>query len=83
VPPGLGTAGVVPAAQVNVGAADNLASAGAEHGVGKAAALGEVLGVTLGVTEVVRRGHLVRPARPANPGKTGEQIAGDQAEPVA
>src|SRR4249920_90513 len=52
------------ARRVDIHAADDLAAAGAEHGVGEPAALGEVLRVALEVAQVFRQAHLVWPARP-------------------
>src|ERR1700683_3826320 len=52
------------ARRVDVQAADHVAGAGAEHGVGEPAALGEVLRVAFEVAQVFRQAHLVWPARP-------------------
>jgi hypothetical protein len=52
------------ARRVDVDAADDFAGAGAEHGVGEPAALGEVLRVAFEVAEVFRQAHLMWPARP-------------------
>ncbi len=63
--------------RVDVHAADDVAGAAAEHGVGEPAAPGEVLSVALEVAQVLGQGHLVWPALPgescgqlfpANPG---------------
>src|ERR1700733_8048742 len=51
------------ARRVDVHAADDVAGAGAEHGVGEPAALGEVLRVAFEVVQIFRQAHLVRPAR--------------------
>src|SRR5258708_4801552 len=52
-------AGVVLAARrVDVHAADDFAGAGAEHGVGEPAALGEVLRVAFEVAQILRQAHL-------------------------
>src|SRR5258708_7363668 len=51
------------ARRVDVHAADDFAGAGAEHGVGEPAALGEVLRVAFEVAQIFRQAHLVRPAR--------------------
>lgn len=74
VPPGLGAARAISAGRVDVDTADNVATAGAEHGVGKAAALGEVPCVALEVAEVVRRGHLVRPVAPGESGRSPDVV---------
>src|SRR6266568_7950061 len=50
--------------RVDVHAADDLAGADAQHGVGEPAALGEVLGVAFEVAQIVRQAHLVWPALP-------------------
>ena len=63
VPPALGAAArLMAAGRVDVHAADDVPGAGAEHGVGEPAALGEVLCVPLQVAETVTQGHLARPA---------------------
>src|SRR5580704_12771627 len=67
VPPGPGAVRAVSAGRVDVDTADNVAGAGAEHAVGKPAALSEVLRVAPEVAEVIRLGHLVRPAPPGEP----------------
>ena len=50
--------------RVDVHATDDFASAAVQHGVGEAAALGEVLRVAFEVAKVVSQGHRVRPASP-------------------
>src|SRR3984893_10689068 len=52
------------ARRVDVHTADDFAGAGAEHGVGEPAALGEVLRVAFEVAQIFRQAHLVRTARP-------------------
>src|ERR1700733_954360 len=52
------------ARRVDVHAADDVAGAGAEHGVGEPAAPGEVLRVAFEVAQIFRQAHLVWPARP-------------------
>src|SRR5260370_30067492 len=59
-----GAARAVAARRVDVHAADDFAGAGAEHGVGEPAAIGEVLRVAFEVAQIVRQAHLVWPARP-------------------
>src|SRR5580693_5835853 len=63
--PSPGAARLLAAGRVYVDAADDVAGAGAEHGVGEPAAPGEVPCVLLQVAEVVIQRHLVRPAAPA------------------
>ena len=67
VPPP-GAARLLAAGRVDVHAADDVAGAGAEHGVGEPAAPGEVPGEPLQVAEVVIQGHLAGQPRPLNPG---------------
>jgi hypothetical protein len=74
VPPGVAAARAVFVGRVDVDAADNLASASAEHGVGEPAALGEVLRVALEIAEVIRLGHLVRPASPGEPRRSQDVV---------
>jgi ribosomal protein S18 acetylase RimI-like enzyme len=63
VPPTLGAvARLMAAGRVDVHAADDVPGAGAEHGIGEPAALGEVLCVPFQVAEIVVQGHLARPA---------------------
>src|SRR5438034_3046021 len=52
------------ARRVDVHAADDFAGAGAEHGVGEPAALGEVPRVAFEVAQIFRQAHLVWPAFP-------------------
>src|ERR1700683_2022258 len=52
------------ARRVDVHAADDVAGAGAQHGVGEPAALSEVLRVAFEVAQIFRQAHLVWPARP-------------------
>src|SRR5258708_793271 len=59
-----GAALAVTARRVGVHAADDFAGAGAEHGVGEPAALGEVLRVAFEIAQIFRQAHLVWPARP-------------------
>ena len=59
-----GVARAFAARRVDVYAADDFAGAGAEHGVGESAALGEVLRVAFEVAQIFRQAHLVWPACP-------------------
>src|SRR5580693_1985871 len=61
---GAGAAVARAARRIDVHAADDFTSAGAEHGVSETAAFGEVLRVAFEVAQVLRQAHLVRPACP-------------------
>src|SRR5579859_1688869 len=65
----------VAARRIDVHAADHVAGAGAQHGVGEPAALGEVPCVAFEIAQVVSQAHRVRPAGPGEPGRRLDVVA--------